>query len=154
MIEAGCGHTLMQFSRTNTCHATTVNVSSHSLMATQLESGVDLLLNFSAGMIIAFKSTRFDLTTEGALDGSPGNFRSIQQKPRYRPPHKDSKKTKQGFFFQLSCTNNSVDGWGEEQSVDLSPVDIEKWKRSGVTISVHDCSSRSKWRYLILLDQS
>ena len=43
---------------------------------------------------------------------------------------------------------------GKAESVKLCQVDLDRWQRSGVTISVHDCSTPSKERYRILFDST
>ena len=126
-------------------------------MTAQHQRGGEIPLNLSAGMILAFKSSRFDLTTAGA-------FKRFQSK-REAQATLDLYNTnndiilrikicsgKQKVFFNDFARTSLVDGWGAEKSVDLSPADIEKWQRSGVTISVHDCSTHSKQQYQILFD--
>jgi len=124
-----------------------------SIMATKLERGVDLPVNLSAGMIIAFKSRRFDLTTtEGALKGGPQATLNLYNKNNDIILCINIRRGKNKVFFNDFARKSLVDGWGQPRSVDLSPVDIEKWQRSGVTISIHDCSTRSEQRYQILFD--
>ena len=41
---------------------------------------------------------------------------------------------------------------GKAESVKLCRVDLDRWQRSGVTISVHNCSTDSEERYQILFD--
>jgi len=56
-------------------------------------------------------------------------------------------------FFNDRAAQSLVDGWGPEKSADLNPVDVERWQRSGVTISVHNCSTTYFGeRYQILFD--
>ncbi|KIM36576.1 hypothetical protein M413DRAFT_424693 [Hebeloma cylindrosporum] len=56
------------------------------------------------------------------------------------------------IFFNDHSYHSLLDGWGQEKSVDLNPVDLKRWRRSGVTISVHNCSTYLAERYQILLD--
>jgi len=120
-------------------------------MAKILRNGLDLPLNLSPGMIIAFKSTEFDLTTEGALKKAQATL-DLYNKNNDIILRIKVRKGKNKVFFNYFARKSLVDGWGEEKSVDLNPRDIEKWKRSGVTISVHDCSTRPEGRYQILFD--
>jgi hypothetical protein len=130
-------------------------------MATDLRPGKEFpllpLLKFSAGMIIAFKSTRFDLHLQ--LAPTVGATRSATHLDLFNIKNDiilriTIRNGQNKVFFNDRADKSLLDGWGQEQSVDLSPVDVERWKRSGVTISVHDPSprTRSKERYQILFD--
>ena len=138
-----------------------------SIMAKDLKPGKELpLRNFSAGTIIAFKSTRFDLNYH-----RPTPFNSRLSTATTPPPptttHLDLYSAKNDIvlritfrdgqnkvFFNDCADKTLLNGWGKEQSVDLNSVDIEKWRRSGVTISVHYPLPhyRSKEQYQILFD--
>jgi len=122
-----------------------------SMMDTILRKNVDLPLNLSPGMIIAFKSTEFDLTTEGPLKKAQATL-DLYNKNNDIILRIKIQKGKNKAFFNYFARQSLVDGWGEEKSVDLNRGDIEKWRRSGVTISVHDCSTHPKGRYQILFD--
>jgi hypothetical protein len=127
-------------------------------MTANLQRGGEIPLNLSAGMIIAFRSSRFDLTT--------GAFKLFQSKGKAQATLdlynanddiilriKIRRGKKKVFLNDFAQTTGLADGWwGPERSVDLSSANIEKWQRSGVTISVHNCSTRSKQQYQILFD--
>jgi hypothetical protein len=125
-------------------------------MATDLSAGNVLPLDdFSSGIIIAFKSTKFDLTVPSDnarvsvsprmdLDLCNINNDIILRITILRGINK--------VFFNDHANKSLLGGWGQEQSVELSQVDVDGWRRSGVTISVHDCSTPSKERYQILFD--
>ena len=124
-----------------------------SIMTTKLERGVDLPVNLSAGMIIAFKSRRFDLTTTGGgLKRGSQAILNLYNESNDIVLCISIRRGKNKVFFNDFARKSLVDGWGQEQSVDLSPTDIEKWQRSGVTISVHDCSTGFEQRYQIMFD--
>ena len=126
-----------------------------SIMATDLRPGKELpLLKYSAEMIIAFKSTRFDLHL------SPPNTTT-----RSSATHLVLYNVKNDIILRITIRNGQnkvffndradkslLDGWGQEQSADLSPVDVQRWKRSGVTISVHYPCPRTRFKYQILFD--
>jgi len=120
-------------------------------MATHLGMGKGLLLQrFVPGKLIAFKSDAFDL--RGLLDHATNldlynDHNDILLRITIRRGHNK-------VFFNDRANKSLVDGWGQEQSVDLNPVDISRWRRFGVTISVHDCSTQSSERYQILFDLS
>ena len=132
-------------------------------MATDLIPGKEFpLLNSSAGKIIAFKSTRFDLHL---LPHPTTNLRATAA--RSSATHLDLYNIKNDIilritirfgqnkvFFNDRADKSLLDGWGQEKSVDLNPVDVERWKRLGVTISVYDPYPRahSKEQYQILFD--
>jgi hypothetical protein len=126
-------------------------------MATDLRPGKESpLLNFSAGMIIAFKSTRFDIQ---AHPSAPSTTRSATHLDLYNKKNDiilriTIRNGQNKVFFNDRADKSLLDGWGQEQSVDLSPVDVERWNRSGVTISVHVpfARTRSEERYQILFD--
>jgi hypothetical protein len=122
-------------------------------MAKDLQKGAELRLDISQETIIAFKSTVFDLAKLGIFKGGAqetyldlynGNDDILLSIMIRRGQNK--------VFLNDRASKSLVDGWGQTQSIDLSPVDVERWKRSGVTISIHDCSTRSLPRYQILFD--
>ena len=127
-----------------------------SIMATDLTAGKELPLNgFSPGMIIAFKSDKLDLTLsrdKGRVSVNPRidldlcniNNDIILRITIFRGKNK--------IFFNDRADKSLLDGWGQEKCVELSQVDVDKWQRSGVTISVHNCSTSSKEQYQILFD--
>ena len=122
-------------------------------MATDLRAGKELPLDdFSPGMIITLKSAKFDLTVPSENDQvsvSPRmdlDLRNIDNDiilriTIFRGINK--------VFFNDHANKSLLGGWGEEQSVELSQADVDGWRHSGVTISVHDCS---KEQYQILFD--
>jgi len=115
-------------------------------MATDLSRGCELLVSLAPGGIVAFKSKIFDLSGPGweathlKLYNQNGEI-TLRISIRGGQAH-----------FNDRAAKSLLDGWGEEQSVDLDPVDVDRWKRSGVTISVHDCSTHSSERYQILFN--
>ena len=127
-----------------------------SIMDTDLSTGEELPLNgFSPGMIIALKSAKFDLMAPDDNDGASVSPRMdldlwninndiILRITILRGTNK--------VFFNDRADKSLLDGWGQEQSVELSREDVDKWQLSGVTISVHDCSTPSKEQYQILFD--
>jgi hypothetical protein len=119
-------------------------------MATKLSSGAVLPVNLTAGMIIAFKSERLDLAAnEGRPHASYLDLYSIKKDIVLRI---SVRRGQNKVFFNDRAHKSLLDGWGEEKSVDLRVVDVERWQRSGVTISIHNCSTDSKERYQILFD--
>ena len=127
-----------------------------SIMDTDLSAGKELPLNgFSSGMIIALKSAKFDLTV-------PPDNDWVSVSPRMDLDLWNVNndiilcitilRGKNKVFFNDRADKSLLDGWGQEKSVELSPVDVDRWQRSGVTISVHDCSTSSKEQYQILFD--
>jgi hypothetical protein len=122
-------------------------------MTTKLERGGELPLNLSTGMIIAFKSRQFDLTTTGgASKGGAQATLDLYNEQNDIVLRIKFRRGKNQVFFNYFARKSLVDGWGQSRTVDLSPVDIKRWQCSGVTISVHDCSTRSDQRYQILFD--
>jgi hypothetical protein len=115
-------------------------------MTTDLVLGGRVLtLNFPAGMMIVFKADQLDIAgklgaKETRLDLYNNNGDIVLRMTIRRGQNK--------IFFNDRAHQSVVDGWGQEKSVDLSPVDVERWHRSGVTISVHNCSNQ----YQILFD--
>jgi len=101
----------------------------------------------TSGKIIAFKSTKFDLSG------------SIEHETHLELYNQDNdillritiRRGRNKVFFNDRADKTLLDGWGSEKSVDLNPMDVNTW-RSGVTISVHDCSSHSPERYQILFN--
>jgi hypothetical protein len=127
-----------------------------SIMDTDLSAGKELhLKSFSPGMILALKSDKLDLTVpcdDDRASVSPRmdldlwniNNDIILRITIVRGTNK--------VFFNDRADKSLLDGWGQEKSVELSQEDVDRWQRSGVTISVHDCSTRSKEQYQILFD--
>jgi hypothetical protein len=125
-------------------------------MATDLTAGKELPLNgFSPGMIIALKSAKLDLTL-------PRDNDRVSVSPRMDLDLRNINndiilritilKGTNKVFFNDRADKSLLDGWGQEKCVELSQVDVDKWQRSGVTISVHNCSTSSKEQYQILFD--
>jgi hypothetical protein len=127
-----------------------------SIMDTDPSEGKELPLNvFSPGIIIALKSAKFDLSVPRDNDWASVSPRMdldlwninndiILRITILRGTNK--------VFFNDHANKSLLDGWGQEKSVELSQEDVDKWQRSGVTISVHDCSTPSKEQYQILFD--
>ena len=120
-------------------------------MATKLSSGVVLPVHLMAGMIIAFKWERLDLTAnEGRAHASYLDSYSIIKHIILRI---SVRRGHDKVFFNDRAHKGLLDGWEEEKSVGLRLVDdVEKWQSSEVTISVHNCSTDSEERYQILFD--
>jgi hypothetical protein len=123
------------------------------IMANDLSSGKELPLRLSPGRIVALNSAKFDLTVPNdwasvspRMDLDLWNINNdlILRITILRGTNK--------VFFNDRADKSLLDGWGQEQSVELSQVDVDKWQLLGVTISVHDCSTRSKEQYQILFD--
>ena len=114
-------------------------------------------LDFAEGMVLSFKSQKFDLAalpdrsypdlTQGSSIISLLNenddtllmiiFRRAQNK----------------IFLFDHASKCIGDGFGIERSVDLNPMDVTRWGESGVTISVHHYSTGSGFgRYQILFN--
>lgn len=122
-----------------------------SIMATDLRLWEELPLNLSAGMVVAFKSSTFTLAQhqihfETYLDLYNMNGDIILRIMIRRKQNK--------VFFNDRAGKSPLDGWGKEKSVKLNPADVDRWQNSGVTISVHDCSTLSKKQYRVLFDQT
>jgi hypothetical protein len=128
-----------------------------SIMTAKLQRGGEISLNLSAGMIIAFQSSRFDLKTTGAFKLFQSKGEAQATLDLYNTNNDiilriKFRRGKKKVFLNDFARPSLADGWGPERSVDLSPAYIEKWQRLGVTISVHDCSTHSKQQYQILFD--
>ena len=126
-----------------------------SIMTKDLSAGKELPISLSPGRIIALKSAKFDLTEPHDNDWASVSPRMdldiwninndiILRITILRGTNK--------VFFNDHAAKSLLDGWGQEKSVELSQVDVDNWQRSGVTISVHDCSTRYKEQYQILFD--
>ena len=124
-------------------------------MAADLSAGKELPLRFSPGMILALKSAKFDLTVPSDNDSASVSPRMdldlcnidndiILRITILRGTNK--------VFFNDRANKSLLDGWGQEKSVELSQVDVDRWQSSGVTISVHNCSNPFKEQYQILFD--
>jgi len=118
-------------------------------MATNLIAGGRVVtLNLPAGMVIAFKANQLEIAgnlgaKETHLDLCNSNGDIVLRMTIRRGQNK--------IFFNDRAHHSVVDGWGQEKSVDLDPVDVERWHRSGLTISVHNCSTDVE-QYQILFD--
>lgn len=122
-------------------------------MAVDLRKGDELSLNISEGTILAFKSTVFDLAKLGVFKGgAQETYLDLYNGGDDILLSIMIRRGQNKVFFNDRASKSLVDGWGQTRAVDLSPVDVERWKRSGVTISIHDCSTRSEQRYQILFD--
>ena len=127
-----------------------------SIMATDLTAGKELPLNgFSPGMIIAFKSDKLDLMLsrdKGQVSVNPRMDLYLCNINNDIILRITIFKGKNKIFFNDRVDKSLLDGWGQEKYVELSQVDVNKWQVSGVTISVHNCSTSSKEQYHILFD--
>ena len=114
-------------------------------MDTKMTSGVVLPVHLTAGIIIAFKSERLDLAVnEGRAHASYLDLYSIKKDIVLRI---SVRRGHNKVFFNDRAHESLLDDWGDEKSVDLRLVDVERWQRSGVTTSVHNCSTDSEERY-------
>jgi hypothetical protein len=126
-------------------------------MPKNLRAGREVFFNFKPGMVIALKSTQFKWR-----DSFSSFLGSAERTPRMDLDLCNIKddiilritflKGQNKVFFNDRAHKSLLDGWGEEKSVKLSRGDVDRWERSGVTISVHDCSTPSKEQYQILFD--
>ena len=122
-------------------------------MSIYLRKGNEQRLNLSEGMIVAFKSTAFDLAQLGVFKkGAPETYLDLYNGSDDILLSIMIRRGQNKVFFNDRASKSLVGGWGQVESVDLSAMDVERWKHSGVTISVHDCSTRSQQRYQILFD--
>ena len=127
------------------------------MRAEDLTTGNELPLNFSQGMVIAFKSSTLDvkmresnIRTEESLIGRVDlDLCNINNDIILRITFL---RGQNNIFFDDRAGKSLLNARGQEQSVKLSQMDVSRWKRSGVTISVHDCSTASKQQYQILFD--
>ena len=84
-------------------------------MTKKLERGVDLPVNLSAGMIIAFKSSLFDLTTtRGALKRGAQATLDLYNNKKDIILRIKICKGRNKVFFNDFARKNLVDGWGQE----------------------------------------
>ena len=124
-------------------------------MAKDLSTGKKLRLSLSPGRIVTLKSAKLDLTVPRNNDWASVSPRMdldlwninndiILRITILRGTNR--------VFFNDRADKSLLDGWGQEKSVELSQVDVDKWQRSGVTISIYDCSTLSNERYQILFD--
>ena len=124
-------------------------------MTKDLSAGKELPLSLSPGRIIALKSAKFDLmvprdndwvSISPRIDLNLWNVNNdiILRITILRGTNK--------VFFNDHANKSLLDGWGQEKCVELSQEDVNGWQRSGVTISVHDCSTPSKEQYQILFN--
>ena len=126
-----------------------------SIRAKDLTAGNELPLDFSRGMIIAFKSSSTFNSAISNWDQAPLINRTdidlcninddiILRITLLRGENK--------VFFNDRAGKSLLNARGQEQSANLSPMDVNKLLYPGVTISVHDCSTPSKEQYQILFD--
>jgi hypothetical protein len=123
-------------------------------MAKDLRAGEELPLTFSPGMVIALKSSQFKwidpfFNSVGRTPRMDLDLCNIDNDIILRITFFRGQKK---VFFNDRADKSLLDGWGQDRIVKLSRGDVDKWERSGVTISVHDCSTPSKEQYQILFD--
>jgi hypothetical protein len=107
---------------------------------------MELPLDLTSGEIIAFKSTKFDLSG------------SIEHETHLELYNQDNDillriRIRRGcnkVFFNDRADKTLLDGWGSEKSVDLNPMDVATW-HSGITISVHHYSASEQYQILFNL---
>jgi len=127
-------------------------------MATILKNGKTRPLNLTSGTVLVLKSTNFPFAmVPFTLTGRPS--RKQIQLALYNNNGDTIFHMTFGMVgkrHELFC-NDRVhksfgDGWGKAQKADTSYVDFERWRQSGVRISVHHHSTDSEFgRYQILL---
>ena len=123
------------------------------IMAKDLSSGKELPLRLSPGRIVALNSAKFDLTVpDDWVSVSPRMDLDLWNISNDLILRITILRGTNKVFFNDRADKSLLDGWGQEQNVELSQEDVDKWQRSGVTISVHDCSTHSKEQYQILFD--
>jgi len=118
-------------------------------MATNLTAGGNVTLNSPAGpgMVIVFKTNVLDIA-----GGAKATHLDLYNNNGDTVLRMTIRRGQNRIFFNDRAHQSLVDGWGQEKSVDLSPVDVERWHHSGVSISVHNCSTYLAGRYQILFD--
>ena len=126
-----------------------------SIMAKDLTAERELPLSFSPGTIIALKSAKFDLTVPRNND-----WASVSPRMDLNLYNIDNDiilritilRGTNKVFFNDRANKSLLDGWRQEKSVELRQEDVDRWQRSGVTISVYNRSNPSKEQYQILFD--
>jgi hypothetical protein len=118
-------------------------------MTTNLKAGGVVTLNLPAGpgMVLVFKTNRLNIA-----GGAKETCLDLYNKDEDIVLHLTIRRGQNRLFFNDRAHQSLGDGWGQEKSVDLSPVDVERWHRSGVSILVHNCSTYLGERYQILFD--
>jgi hypothetical protein len=105
----------------------------------------------STGVIIALKSTEFDLADP--QDGiTHATHLDLYNRSNDIVLRITIRRGQNKVFFNDRADKSLSDGWGQEQSLDLSLADVDRWKRSGVTISVQDRSTPSEKRFQVFFD--
>jgi len=116
-------------------------------MATDLRIGMELPLDLTPGKVIAFKSTKFDLSG------------SIEHKTHLKLYNQDNDillciRIRRGcnkVFFNDRADKALLSRWETSKSVDLNPMDVDTWHLE-VTITVHNCSTHASEWYQILFN--
>ena len=122
-------------------------------MAIDLHVSRELSLKskLSKGIILALKSTQFDL--EDLRDGKiHATHLDLYNRSNDIVLRITIRRGQNKVFFNDRADKSLSDGWGQEQSLDLSLADVDRWKRSGVTISVQDRSTPSEMRFQVFFD--
>jgi hypothetical protein len=122
-------------------------------MAINLHISRELSLKskISPGVIIALKSTQFDVTD--LQDGiTQATHLDLYNRRNDIVLRITIRRGQNKVFFNDRADKSLSDGWGQEQSLDLSPADVDRWKRLGVTISVQDRSTPSEKRFQVFFD--
>jgi hypothetical protein len=148
-------HTSMYVSNVGVQTGDTIPCLHTSIMAKDLSAGEELPLRLSPGKIFTLKSAKFDLTVPRDND-----WVSVSPRMDLDLSNIDNDiilritilRGTNKIFFTDHANKSLLDGWGQEKCVELSQVDVDRWQRSGVTISVHDCSTPFKEQYHILFD--
>lgn len=112
---------------------------------------LSLKSQLSTGMIIVLKSTQFNL--EDLQDGMVhATHLDLYNRHNDIVLRITIRRGQKKVFFNDRADKSLSNGWGQEQSLDLSLADVDRWKHSGVTISVQDRSTPSEKRFQVFFD--
>jgi len=107
-----------------------------------------LPLDFTEGMVLVFGSKEFNFTP--VAEGIRFTWISLYNKMGDTLLRIRFGKEENKIFVDDRARKPTVIGESSENSkiVDLSPIDVDGWKRSGITISVHHCSGFGRYQIL------
>jgi hypothetical protein len=109
---------------------------------------LSLKSQLSTGVIIVLKSTQFNL--EDLQDGMVhATHLDLYNKHNDIVLRITIRRGQNKVFFNDRAHKSLSNGWGQKQSLDLSLADVDRWKRSGVKISIQDCSTPSEKRFQV-----
>lgn len=102
-------------------------------------------------MIIVLKSTQFNL--EDLQDGMVhATHLDLYNRHNDIVLRITIRRGQNKVFFNDRADKSLSDGWGQEQSLDLNLADVDRWKRSGVKISIQDRSTPSEKQFQVFFD--